>query len=99
MQDIAQRIFRPVSMPKQFAGAPEGPAILNMALNLIIYFIATIGDWPFPVFFFFTMIFIHLLLIKRYHQEPHQSALMALWWKSTRKVKSIGPRYAQEYNP
>ena len=99
MQDISVKIFRPVAMPKQFAGAPETPAILSIGICSIIFFVAAMADTDFPIFWVFLMIAIHLSLIAIYTKEPHLSTLMNTFQATNRTARSIGPARDKTYYP
>jgi len=99
MQDIQVKIFRPISMPKQFAGAPEGPAFVSIGICTILFTVASLADLPFPVFFMLLLIVIHVALIGLYNREPHLSTLMATFHSTIRKVRALGPTYEAEYHP
>jgi len=99
MQDIQIKIYRPVSMPKQFAGAPEGPAFVSIGICTILFTVASIADLPMPIFFMLLLIALHIALIGLYNREPHLTTLTATFHATTRKIKSIGPRKEAVYNP
>ena len=99
MRDIQVKIFRPVAMPKQFAGAPEGPAFINIAINTIFFFVASVADLPMPIAIIFLMIVVHVMLISLYSREPHLTTLMNTFNATRRKARSIGPTHDADYNP
>ncbi len=95
---IEPKIFRPVSLPPLFAGAPQGPAIASLTVFMFLFMAAAAFDYS-PMPFLLLAGIVHFSLIWYGTRDPHLTNLIATSFKSSRKYRGLAKRKVKELAP
>ena len=104
MQDIDTKIYRPVSMPQKFAGAPLLPAVFSLCFAVLSFLFLIFYDFGLSnllvVLGFLASIFAgHMALIMLGSKEPHMTSLIQTMRYSLQKCRRIGGKPQRRFWP
>ncbi|WP_262266968.1 MULTISPECIES: VirB3 family type IV secretion system protein [Microvirga] len=104
MQDIDTKIYRPVSMPQKFVGAPLLPAVFSLCFSVLSFLFLVFYDFGLPnalvVLGFLVSIFVgHGALVMLGGKEPHMTTLIQTMRYSLQKCRRIAGKSQRRFWP
>jgi hypothetical protein len=102
VQDIDTKIYRPVSLPQRFAGAPLLPASFSIVFAVCCFLFLILSDFGVPVPMSVLGLLVslfgsHLALVMLGAKEPHMTTLIQTMRFSLKKCRRIGGKAERRF--